>query len=119
MQKISMRINSEELTISEAFQNYISKCKIRNLSLQTIKCYNEHYNIFSKYIGVDSKVIIINRDIVDDFIVYLKDNYRCNEITINSYLRSIRAFLYWLMEGGYLSRFNITMPKVFIKLING
>ncbi len=56
MQKISMRINSEELTINEAFQSYISKCKIRNLSSQTIKCYNEHYAIFSRYIGVDSKV---------------------------------------------------------------
>lgn len=116
MQKIGMKLSSEEMTIKEAYKNYIRKCTIRNLSPQTIKCYNEHYAIFSKYIGLESLVSDINTDTIDGFIIYLKDNYKCNEITINSYLRSIRAFLYWLMEGGYLKRFNIVLPKVDKKL---
>jgi integrase/recombinase XerD len=53
----------------------------------------------------------MNVNVTDDFIVYLREYNNCNDITINSYLRTIRAFLYWLMEGGYIKRFRISIPR--------
>lgn len=54
---------------------------------------------------------------VDDFILDLRsDNHNCNEITVNSYLRGIRAFLYYCMEMNYMTTFRIHIPKVDKKL---
>lgn len=111
MQKILMKSNSSSLSIHDAFLNYIKKCAIKNLSQQTIKTFQIHYSVFEKFIGADTLISEMNDNVTDDFIMYLREYNTCNDITINSYLRTIRAFLYWLMEGGYIGRFRISIPK--------
>ena len=46
------------------------------------------------------------------FIIYLRSTSKANEITINTYLRTMRAFLYFCMDCGYLEQYKIVMPKV-------
>ena len=111
MKKISMS-NDADFTVDELFQVYIKKCIIRNLSEQTIKGYKVHYHVFERFIHGTTLIKNINSDTIDDFILYLRENHNCNDITINSYLRSIRAFLYFCMRGGYLDEFKIHIPKV-------
>lgn len=114
-QKISMTKN-ENLTLDEAFELFIRKAKVRNLSENTITTYTCHYGLFNKYVDGGEKVAVINEEIVDGYIMYLKENSKANEITINSYLRSLRVFFYYCMDCGYLVRFKITMPKTEKKL---
>lgn len=111
MRKISMS-NNADLSVNEMFETYIKKCIIKNLSEQTIKCYKKNYSIFERYINGSTPINLINGNTIDNFILYLRENNQCNDITINSYLRSIRAFLYFCMDGGYLKQFTIHMPKV-------
>lgn len=40
----------------------------------------------------------LNKEVVDDFIYWFKDNYNMKNVLINTRLRGIRAFLYYLME---------------------
>lgn len=115
MQKISMKMNQNQ-TIHEAFQSYIKKCTIRNLSPQTIKTYTVHYNVFERFIGADTLLSDITKGIGDDFILYLKENNNCNDITVNSYIRSVRGFLYFLMESEYIPTFKINLLKVTKKI---
>ena len=35
----------------------------------------------------------------------------CHDITVQSYMRGVRCFCYYLMEEGYLQRFKIKLPK--------
>lgn len=100
------------LTLDELHEVYIKKCIIRNLSEQTIKGYKVNYNIFEQFINGTTPIQSINSNTIDNYILHLRENGKCNDITINSYLRSIRAFLYFCMEGGYLERFTIHIPKV-------
>ena len=111
MQKISM-LDNANFTVNEMFEIYIKKCIIKNLSDQTIKGYKVNYNVFERFIGDTTLINTINSNTIDDYILHLRKNNKCNDITINSYLRSIRAFLYFCMEGGYLDRFTIHIPKV-------
>ena len=53
----------------------------------------------------------ITRDTVDDYILWLREKTEANDITINSYLRSVRAFLYFCMESNYILSFKVRLIK--------
>lgn len=109
--KIEMHPSSS-LSIQDCFDKYIKKCTVRNLSEKTISVYRKHYRILAEYFDVQSPISSITSDIMDDFIVYVKETHNCNDISINSLLRSIRAFLYFAMENGNISPvFTIHMLK--------
>ena len=111
-QKLSLQ-NPDVLTVSECFDHYINHCKIKNLSDETIKLYQNQFRVF---LGTLDEVDKLMNDVtvsdVNNFILFLRQNHSCNDITINSYLRGIRAFLYYTMEENYLHSFKVTIPKV-------
>ena len=111
MKKLSTKVDTN-LSIEESFAYYMKRCTIKNLSAETIKSYKVHYHVFEKFIGGQTQIRTIDSDTIGDFILYLKENNHCNEITINSYLRTIRAYLYYCMETGYLSQFTVHIQKV-------
>lgn len=115
MKKITMNRN-KELLIDEAFEMFLKRCVIKNLSQQTIKTYKNHYAIFKTYLGDNVLLEEIDSRGVGDFVIYLKESNNCNDISINSYLRTIRTFLYYMMEQQYLAKFKIDKLKVDKKL---
>ena len=117
MKKISIR-DTEDLTVSEAFEEFIEHCRIRNLRQETIKLYKIHFSIFNRFLENDELLVSeITSQTMGQFILELRsERHNCNDITINSYLRGIRAFLYYCMEMEYLSKFKVVIPKVDKKL---
>ena len=109
-QKILMTRN-EEITVDEAFDLFIRKAVVRNLSKNTIRVYGYHFDAFCKYVDKNSLIREVVAETVDGFILYLKESSEANDITINSYLRTIRTFLYYCMENGYMQQFKISMIK--------
>ena len=103
--------NSKNLTIGEAHDLFIRKCTVQNLSEKTLKVYKNHFGLFALTIDVNTPINSVTSAAIDDFILYLKENNKCNDTTINSYLRSIRAFLYYCMEESYLPSFNVCMIR--------
>lgn len=99
------------LSLNKLHEVYIKKCTIRNLSERTIKSYIDHYKQFTDFIDGDTLISEVTEDTIDDFVIHLHDNNDCNAITVNSYLRTIRAFLYFCMDGGYLRRFTVRLIK--------
>ena len=110
-QVITMQ-KSTNLSIDEAFSNFIKKSKIRNLSDKTLNTYHNHYKVFSELIDNTTPIADVTSDTLDDFIVYLREQRKVNDVTVNTYLRTLRAFLYYCMDCGYLKAFKIKMPKV-------
>ncbi len=111
MKKISMRSN-ESMTLEEGFRLFIKMCNIKNLSPKTTETYEWHYAIFTKFIPSETYLEQIDKKTLDDYIIYLKSKGSCREITINSYLRSLRAFLGYMMKEKYMKQFTIQMLKV-------
>lgn len=110
-QVITMQ-KSKNLSIDEAFSNFIKKSKIRNLSDKTLNTYHNHYKVFSELIDNTTPIADVTSDTLDDFIVYLREQRKVNDVTVNTYLRTLRAFLYYCMDCGYMKAFKIKMPKV-------
>lgn len=100
-------------TVRECFESYVVKCTVRNLSPATISTYQKHYDVFEEFLGgADTAIKEITEKSIDDFIIYLRNRPNCSDITINSYLRSIRSFLYYSMDLGLISAFKVKLLKV-------
>lgn len=110
MEKIKMA-RQNEITLSEAFERFIRKCKIKNLTPKTIISYKENTSNFFLFYGADSKVSLITENTIDEYVLWLKENRNCNDSSINSYLRTLRALLYFCMDNEYVTRFKIRLIK--------
>lgn len=103
MKRLKM-IRDNTLTLKEAFEKFIRNCKIKDLSEYTIRYYEKSLNYFTNYLSseydnpVNMTIKYLNKEVVDDFIYWFKDNYNMKNVSINTRLRGIRAFLYYLME---------------------
>ena len=110
MKKISLNQN-QPITISECFEQYIVRCKVRNLSEKTLDIYKVHFSVLEKYsITANWSLNTINLTLIDGFILYLRDR-GCNDITVQSYLRDLRAFFYFCMDNEWIPQFKIKLPK--------
>ncbi len=110
MEKITMSKKSN-LSIQEAFDLFIRKCKIKNLTDLSISSYEKKMVHFYEFIDKSEPITAVTKDTVDDYILWLRENTEANDITINSYLRSVRAFLYFCMEDRYIPTFKIQLIK--------
>ena len=110
MEKITMSKKST-LTIQDAFDLFIRKCKIKNLTDLSISSYEKKMVHFYEFIDKNEPITTVTKDTVDDYILWLREDTKANDITINSYLRSVRAFLYYCMECNYIPTFKISLIK--------
>ncbi len=112
MEKIKMQpTRPEDALLTDAFADFLEKCRAKNLSEKTLNIYTVHFKFFREYLSdPDKKASDITEDTLEGFILYLQ-NRDCNDITVQSYMRGVRCFCYYLMEEGYLQRFKIKLPK--------
>lgn len=110
MEKISMSKKSN-LTIQEAFDLFIRKCRIKNLTDLSISSYEKKMVHFYEFVDKNEPIESVTKNMVDEYILWLRENTEANDITINSYLRSVRAFLYYCMECNYIASFKIQLTK--------
>lgn len=106
---MKMSMSKKQISIEDAFDQFIKICEVKNYSKETIKTYKVHFKVFYMFLDCTS-VIDITQQMVNDFVLYMKG--RCGDITINSYLRSIRSFLYYCMNLGYMEEFKIPKLRV-------
>ena len=89
-----MRIlmQSQEDDFDKAVERFLSHCKSKNLSGETISTYRNKLNQFGIFLD-SSRVSLsdINAKTIDGYIIWLRENRNCNDITVNSYLRQIKA----------------------------
>jgi len=110
--KIIMLQQSLSPTFEECFTLYLRKCEVRNMSEKTLELYKIHLSDFKQLCGQDLEYINeITSNTVDRYILNKRATNKANPITINSYLRSIRVFLYWCMKEKYIQQFTIPIPK--------
>ncbi len=119
--KMTMHKGNSEKTICEGFEAFVKYKKSNNKTEQTIKDYEMMFSIFSDFYGEKSKCSDITQDTINDYIFYLqtkpkKQNGKKEKIeylsstTIATYIRHLRAIVYYWMEIGYTKQFKITIP---------
>lgn len=99
-----------EITVKEAFEEFIEEKRFQNKAQSTIRNYEQSYNYFFEYHDFDETTLMkdIEKDMVYEFIGF-KRSENISEASVNHYLRDIRTFLYWCMDEPreYLKPFKI------------
>lgn len=111
MRKRFTRSNNEK-TIKEVFEDFQFHNKLKNLAPRTISSYDKNtihfFNFLEKQnINYCSE---LDKDVVNDFILYLHE-LNIKDVSINTYLRHVRAFLYYCMNEEYINSFKIHLIK--------
>lgn len=104
-------VKKDNLTVKDAHDLFIRKCKVKNLSAQTIKTYEDKLKRFMEFVEPTSEVGEITSDVVDSYILDLRDDEDINDVTIATLLRHVRAFVYYCQDCGYVEHFKIHIPK--------
>jgi len=111
MSRITMKNRRQDYTLSESFDHFIRKCKVKNLSEKSIKSYQQKVNQFFDFFGEERKISEVDVAAIENFILCMKKRKSCGDIAINSVLRSVRAWLYFCMDNEYIPRFKIQLVK--------
>ncbi len=108
--KIQM-VDTGQMTLEEAFAEFMRKGKVKNLSIATMNTYQYALGIFFEFINEESLISEITRDTIDDYVIWLQEHKEIKDTTIVTYIRHLRAYLYFCMDSGYLKKFKICLPK--------
>lgn len=111
--KISMNSNSNNPRISfdEGYDQFIKYCKVRNLRPATIKHYDNTMLSIYKFINPKTLIKDITKSTVDGFILYCRNELTIKDVTINTYVRTLRSILYYFMKLGWMKEFKIPNVK--------
>ncbi len=102
------KVIKEDLTVQEAFEKYQRYNELRNLSIYTIEHKEVSHKRFMQYLKNDNFLIKdIDKDLIDDYTFHLKEG-GLKAVSINTNLRSVRAFINWAADNNYLEGFKIT-----------
>ena len=112
MRKRTLQPASKALpSIQTAFEQFQKQNQLKNLSQGTIDFYSSKARHFFNFLdGTDQPIDSITEEAVVDYIFSLKEK-QLHDTTINTYLRMVRAFLYWCMDKGYLDHFSIQLIR--------
>lgn len=107
---IMVKKKTEVTTVGQAFDAFIKKCKVDNLSDYTILAYQKKCAEFVTMLGADNPVTDIDIDAIQDYILDLRDR-DITDTTVATIVRHIRAFVYYCQERGWVPHFKVTVPK--------
>jgi len=109
--KILVQLDGDK-KLKEGYERFYRTKEVMNSSKETLKFYEQCFSRFSAFFGEERNCNEIDNDTVTDYLIYLREQERkLAQKTIESYLRGLRAILYFFMENGYMESFHITLPK--------
>lgn len=103
------------MNLSDSIKLFLQEQKARGNTMKTIKDYEQNLSYFLDFYG-DNPADEIDKTLVLDYIVYLREkpknlghqykkvdkNIRMSSVTVQSYVRHLKAFLVWLYENEYI-----------------
>lgn len=111
MKRKMMEVSTKDMTFDRGFDEFIFNCRSRNLRPATIQFYENSIRSIYKFIEPKMPIKDITKATVDNFIVGCQNELDIKDITIHTYLRALKAILYYFMKLGYMEKFHITLIK--------
>lgn len=135
------RIIKKAKQMIDLIQDFLDYCNYKNLSIKTIKSYNQTLILFMRYLEEEKDITDsnkINKDIVQEYITFTKDRgkysfvastdgmvkanidrrsdigEKVSDSTLNNYLRNIKVFFNWLEENQIIRKNTVSKCK-FVK----
>jgi integrase/recombinase XerD len=101
-----------DIKIVDALKQFNDENRSKNLSSHTLDTYNIHINDFINRMGLkECSSSFLGIDMYIWYVEDLQEEGIKKDTTISSYCRSVRVFLYWLMENDYMESCTLTIPR--------
>lgn len=97
MQRIRIKNHS---SIEELFNIFITSCRAKGLSKETINTYNAHFRAIAHHIDVSQDINSISGKDIENMIAALRE-CDLSSNTIRSYTKTLKAFFNWAAKSGY------------------
>lgn len=116
-----IRATDTEITLNEAFNEFIQEKESYGLSEATLRNYHLTYDIFYKYneFTPDTPAKNITQDVIYKWINHMR-NEELAPSSINHYVRDMRAVLNWMAKRDYIEKLEVKevrkqeeLPKFF------
>lgn len=104
----------EKTLIKDAYAFFVVEKKAENLSQSTLDTYDIHIKNFMDTMEISNfscALLNENNAMYLDWVEDLQTEQGKKDVTIASYCRSVRAFLYWLQDNSYIDPFSVKIPK--------
>lgn len=114
IQRKLVKTDQANMTIEQAYYKYISAKIAVNASKDTIRSTNDSFKRWFKYLdeeGYKTDIKDVEEHYVSKFSSHFIKREKMKPVTLNHYLRHIRAFLYWCMDQGFVPEFKIKLVK--------
>ena len=102
----------DNVLVKQAYNEFVQEKKAMNLSELTLSTYELHIKSFvdsNEFWGMSTS--LLNKDLYQWWIEDLKEDDNKKDVTVTSYARSVRAFLYWLQDNQYMDVCPLQLPK--------
>lgn len=110
--KLQLAISENGVSFEKGYEEFLNYCKIRNLRPATIKHYNDIVkSVWYKFIDRNIIINTINKNTMNEFIVFCKEVQGQKDVTVNTNIRGMRTILYYFMKLGYIEEFKISEIK--------
>ncbi len=100
----------KEITLNEAFKDFILDGRIRNLSERTEEFYQFTWDCFRKEMPQVKTMNQINLKVFNQYVLKLR-KMDIAPVTVNNRMRGVRTFFNYLINNGYIEPFKITIKK--------
>lgn len=90
----------QNISYDDLYFLYEKDCKLRNISEVTIKGYEFAHKKFKKFTGEDLRCDGVTQDLVNDYILELKDKHKAQ--TVNPYMFKISPVIKYGVKRGYI-----------------
>lgn len=111
MRRKMIEINNKKITFDRGCDEFILYCRGKNLRDTTIKSYEDRMKTFYKFIDPKLPIEEINPKTVESFVISCRNELNIKDVTINSYLRALKAVLYYFMKMEYMNKFKISLVR--------
>ena len=110
MRRIMTLETNKEKKLCQALDEFIRIKKANRVTDKTLKNYQIFLRYFADYVGENTICCDIVHDTIIGYIEHLQETRKgISDISINTYLRTLRTFLYFCMDRGYTPEFKIVL----------
>ena len=108
MAKLTMKKYQESKTIPELFEKYLKEREARGVSAKTLKTYSSKFYTACLFYDFNKQAEEVTNEDIETLILNMKEGKRLDgkpahnkDVSIASYLNTVRAFFKWCREKGY------------------
>ena len=98
--KIMMKQAGANLSIKEAFENFVVAQTAKGVSDKTVETYHAHFRSIGKHLDTSLTFDVLKQTDLDRMVVSMRQSGLAHN-SISSYLRVFRTFLNWCAGQGY------------------